>query len=100
MHGLYGTARATVNHAIPHALRHSGAAAPFPYGPGRRLVFRNSTPYGFHVIKLVEKKAGRKVPFDEVKDDVAGFLKEQKAGTIAKDYVAGLRKKAKVQIFI
>ena len=58
------------------------------------------TPYGFHVIKLVEKKSGRKVPFEEVKDDVAGFLKEQKAGTIAKDYVAGLRKKAKVQIFI
>lgn len=58
------------------------------------------TPYGFHVIKLLEKKPGRKVPFEEVKDDVAGFLKEKKAGEVARNFVDGLRKKAKVQIFI
>jgi peptidyl-prolyl cis-trans isomerase C len=58
------------------------------------------TPYGFHVIKVIEKKDARKVPLDEVKDDVGGFLKEKKAGEVAKDYVATLRKKAKIQVFI
>lgn len=58
------------------------------------------SPYGYHVIKLIEKKPGRKVPFDEVKKDVSDFLKEKKAGDLAKTYVDGLRKKAQVKIFI
>lgn len=58
------------------------------------------TPYGFHVIKAIERKAGRTVPLAEVKDDVGGFLKERKAADVARTYVEQLRKKAKVQVFI
>lgn len=58
------------------------------------------TDYGFHVIKVEEKKAGRTVPLAEVKEDVSGYLKEQKASEVARNYVEGLRKKAKVEIFI
>ncbi|HVO31550.1 MAG TPA: peptidylprolyl isomerase [bacterium] len=58
------------------------------------------TPYGFHVIKLVERKPSHVVPFDDVKKDIGDFMKEKKAGELAKGYVDGLRKKAQVKIFI
>ncbi len=58
------------------------------------------TPYGFHVIKVVDKKAPKMRALDEVKERVGGFLQEQKAQELAKVYLENLRKKAKVQIFI
>lgn len=58
------------------------------------------TPYGFHVIKLIERQPPHVVPFDDVKKDIGDFMKEKKAGELAKGYVDGLRKKAQVKIFI
>jgi peptidyl-prolyl cis-trans isomerase C len=58
------------------------------------------TKYGFHVIKMIEKKPARKVPFEEVETDVTGFLREQRAGELAKEYVKTLRAKATVEIFL
>lgn len=58
------------------------------------------TVYGYHVIKLTERKPARSVPFSEVKDDLVDFLKEKKKSDQLRAYVDGLRKRAKVQIFI
>lgn len=58
------------------------------------------TVYGFHVIKLTEKKPERKLPFDEVKAELTEFLKEKKRSESLRAYVEGLRKKAKVTILI
>ena len=58
------------------------------------------TQYGFHVIKLTEKREARAIPFAEVKEDLLDFLRERAKGDELRDYVATLRKKAKVQIFI
>lgn len=58
------------------------------------------TVYGFHVIKLTEKKTERKLPFDEVKAELGDFLKEKKRSDSLRAYVESLRKKAKVQILI
>ncbi len=58
------------------------------------------TPYGFHVIKVLEKRAGGTLAYKEVEKEIVDFLKEKRAGEMAKTFVDGLRKKAKVQIFI
>lgn len=58
------------------------------------------TVYGFHVIKLTEKKASRVIPFADVKDDLVDFLVMKKKDETLRAYVDTLRKKAKVQIFI
>lgn len=58
------------------------------------------TVYGFHVIKLGEKKSAHSIPFDEVKEDLVNFLTMKKKDESLRAYVDTLRKKAKVQIFI
>lgn len=58
------------------------------------------TVYGYHVIKLTEKKPSRVIPFADVKDDLVDFLEMKKKDETLRSYVENLRKKAKVQIFI
>ena len=58
------------------------------------------TVYGYHVIKLGQKKAARSIPFEDVKEDLLQFLTMKKKDETLRAYVDTLRKKAKVQIFI
>jgi peptidyl-prolyl cis-trans isomerase C len=53
------------------------------------------SPFGFHIIKVVEKKAGKPVKFDEVKEQVRGDLQNESIN----DLIAGLKKNHKVTIF-
>lgn len=53
------------------------------------------SPFGFHVIKVVEKKDGKPVKFDEVKDQVRGDLQNESIN----DLIATLKKNNKVVIF-
>jgi peptidyl-prolyl cis-trans isomerase C len=56
--------------------------------------------FGFHIIQLVEHQDAGMVPFDEVKDKIAGFLKQQQQREKFLDHVKTLKGKAKVEIFI
>ncbi len=56
--------------------------------------------FGYHVIQLVEHQDAGVVPYDEVKDKIAGFLKQQQQREKFLDHVKTLREKAKVEIFI
>jgi len=56
--------------------------------------------FGFHIIQLVEHQDAGKVPFDEVKDKIAGFLKQQQQKEKFFDHIKVLKDKAKVEIFI
>jgi peptidyl-prolyl cis-trans isomerase C len=56
--------------------------------------------YGFHIIQLLEHQDPGKVPFDEVKDRIAGFLKQQQQKEKFFDHLKTLKDKAKVEIFI
>lgn len=58
------------------------------------------TPYGFHIIRLTEKKPPHVIPFDEVKTDLMDFLTAKKKDESLRGYVETLRKKANVKIFI
>lgn len=53
------------------------------------------TPFGYHVIKVVEKKDGKPVKFDEVKGQVQDDLKNDSTNEI----IANLKKTNKVTVF-
>jgi len=50
------------------------------------------TPFGYHVIKVVEKKAGKEVKFSDVKDQVRSDFQNESVGEL----IADLKKKNKV----
>lgn len=54
------------------------------------------TPFGYHIIKVTERKPSETVKFAEVKSRIEEYLKSQKAQKPLADFVAGLRKEAKV----
>lgn len=57
------------------------------------------TKFGFHLIKLVEKKAESKVSYDEAKGEISNYLTQVKVGKEIERFVEGLRKEAEVKIF-
>ena len=56
------------------------------------------TQFGFHVIKVTDKKDARTVPFDEVKEKINAYLKDAKHKSAVEELVTGLRAKADVKI--
>lgn len=52
------------------------------------------TSYGYHVIKIVEKKIGKPLEYDEVELKVKNDLKQQ----LIQNFVADLRKQAKISV--
>lgn len=57
------------------------------------------TKFGYHLIKIEDKKAESTVSFDEAKGQIAGYLKQIKVGTEIERYLENLRKEAEVKIF-
>jgi parvulin-like peptidyl-prolyl isomerase len=49
---------------------------------------------------VTDRKPAQTVPFDQVKVDLAQFLKQRKGNDITRDQVASLRKAAKVEILV
>lgn len=58
------------------------------------------TPFGFHIIKLLERKPARTVPLEEARPQLTDILKRQQASEKADAYVADLKSKAKIQIYM
>lgn len=56
--------------------------------------------FGYHIIKLAEKKAAEKISFDEVKARIADSLKRQKVTEAVNTTLVEAKKKAKVEIFL
>ena len=56
------------------------------------------TEFGFHVIKLIDKKPERTIPLSEVHDKLKNFLKSMEVNKKLSEYLADLRKKADVKI--
>jgi peptidyl-prolyl cis-trans isomerase C len=55
------------------------------------------TQFGFHVIKVTDKKAAGTVPFDQVKPQLTNYLKSQKQQAAVRQVVDKLRSEAKIQ---
>jgi len=58
------------------------------------------TKFGYHIIKLVERKPERTIPFEEVKSDIEQWLGEQKIFEELKVLVDKLKKGAKVERYL
>lgn len=58
------------------------------------------TQFGYHIIKLTDKKEGEAPKLEEIKEKIATFLKGQKTQKAVFDYVTKLRKDAKVEILL
>jgi peptidyl-prolyl cis-trans isomerase C len=58
------------------------------------------TKFGYHIIKLVERKPERTVPYEEVKGDIEQWLGEQKIFEELKVRVDRLKKGAKIERYL
>jgi peptidyl-prolyl cis-trans isomerase C len=56
--------------------------------------------YGFHIIQLVEHQDAGVVPFAEVKDKIAEFLKQKAQQEKVQEHLKNLRAKGKVETFV
>ena len=58
------------------------------------------TQFGYHIIKLTEKKSAEKVEFKEARPRIDDFLKNQKIGAAVNDYLTEARKTAKIEMLL
>jgi peptidyl-prolyl cis-trans isomerase C len=59
-----------------------------------------TTQYGYHVIKVTERRAPTMLPLDKVSPQVKQYLTNQKKQQKADAFVADLRKHAKVEVLV
>ena len=58
------------------------------------------TPFGYHIIRVSEAKAGRDLNYDEVKAQIDDYLKQQLRDQKSQEFVDQLKAKSKVEVFI
>ena len=58
------------------------------------------TEFGYHIIKLTEKRTGRTIPLAEVKDRLSDFLKQRKQQELVQQYLLGLKTKYRVEVLL
>lgn len=58
------------------------------------------TPFGFHLIKVAETKPARALGFEEVKGQIAEYLKQQVREQKSEAFVGRLKAKSKVEVLI
>ena len=58
------------------------------------------TPFGFHIIKVLEKRGPRTAPLEEVAPQVKEFLTNQQRTSAIQALVADARSKSKVEVLL
>jgi peptidyl-prolyl cis-trans isomerase C len=58
------------------------------------------TRFGYHLIKVVDKRGGDKAAYEDVKDRLAQYLKQQKLQEEVELYVKKLKEEAEVERFV
>jgi peptidyl-prolyl cis-trans isomerase C len=58
------------------------------------------TQFGYHIVKVVDRKSGRTVPFEEAQGKIKDFLTGQKKQQHADTFIEGLKKKSKIEVLI
>jgi peptidyl-prolyl cis-trans isomerase C len=55
------------------------------------------TQFGYHLIKVVDKKPASVMGYEDVKDKIGQYLKQEKTAKQLKGYIEELRKKAVIE---
>jgi peptidyl-prolyl cis-trans isomerase C len=58
------------------------------------------TQFGYHIIKVIDKKPEKTVAYENVKKDLAQHLKQEKTNQEVKIYIQKLREKSKIEKFL
>lgn len=58
------------------------------------------TPFGFHIIKVLEKRAPRTVPFTEASPQIKDYLTEGQREAKLQQFVEQVKAKAKIQVLV
>lgn len=58
------------------------------------------TPFGYHIIQLLERQQASTIPYEQVKDRLQAMLKNQQSQQVVAARVRDLRTKGKVEVFI
>jgi peptidyl-prolyl cis-trans isomerase C len=58
------------------------------------------TKFGYHIIKVTDRRPGRTIPFAEVKEQIANFLKQQRQQEKANALIEQLKAKSRIEILI
>jgi peptidyl-prolyl cis-trans isomerase C len=58
------------------------------------------TQFGYHIIKVVDKKPEKTIAYENVKEDLAQQLKQEKTQEEVKIYIQKLREKSKIEKFL
>ena len=59
-----------------------------------------TTQFGYHIIKVTERKPASTVAFDQVKDRIREFLAQQQKQQRAEGFIDTLKKKAKIEVLV
>lgn len=72
-------------------------AAVMALNPGEMTTLPVETRYGFHIIRLERKIAGEELPFEIVREKIAGYLGERTHRTAVAQYIARLAARANIE---
>lgn len=59
-----------------------------------------TTQFGYHVIKVIDHKPARTIPFDESTQQIKQFLGEQTKQQHSEAFIDGLKKKSKIEVLV
>lgn len=56
------------------------------------------TQFGFHIVKVADRKEGGQIGFDDVKDEIASGMRREKEGAAVRSFIDSVREGADIQI--
>ena len=59
-----------------------------------------TTQFGYHIIKVVDRKPSRTIPFEESSPQIKQFLTEEKKQKHSDTFIEALKKKSKIEVLI
>ena len=59
-----------------------------------------TTQFGYHIIKVVDRKPGGTVPLEEVAENLKSMLTERKRQETAQAFIAQIKQKSKIEVLI